>query len=814
MFTVLNSYRDANGVLLYAVQDFSSGADLEIITEDELKLLVDMSLQIKDINDNLVTLSGDTLNLSVEDITEQINEDIEANSSDDEDDDIYGIYGDYDEEESEEESEEEEYEEDDMDFSDYDAFDDLLEEDDPEGSVVSKLYELLTEEQIVVLRRYYLWFSQRLFEDAQKDPTMGFKNKARMIQKKNSLNNLRGDGDWRYAGFLDTGSKRAGYTCSLGHPIRYMHLAWDITKGDIETSFFGEDYNLDYESVIASNDCIIFGIKCIGDFFEVDSDCIKALQRAQRDSLKDMAIMYDIYESGNVQEVKDSFKLLDEVLARVDRISLMRKDNPIVPLSVSSFYDQFRKADLIPPKSLIQEIRSCLVGWTDGKHYFSNKWTGELRYPYSKFTESLGLILGKRYKEEASVINFRDIYGGRAYTFVDCLTTYIYIMFTYEICGYYKYNADTNKDEGGKSKPVRYTFDMHYKHTTENLFSDFEYSLTFLKDLFEIARISCKYERENRTQYTIDVYRGYGDTEDSIEKHNIFDSYNSVVRCLPADYDKEHGTNLESYVSILPTLSNLKTVRPLRNTNWVTVNNDKVSARELVDVLVQKDSDFNTLFEDLKKWLEVRNTTQLNKYKAEKKLEEEEKERKRQEEERILAELEAKKLKEQEEKRIEEEEKRKLTEANSTSTSSIDASSVDSPKKVVEYLSSMDLSAYKKSDKFALDVLDTLKRSGKEPTDRQFQYIQPFFEKVSGKKYEGVGKAPEKVKLFEKPDIQKAILWVNRNTDTAEELGRNLGIENLGKTLQIIASIEKWGTISDRQMKYAEIAVKIYEARP
>ena len=126
----------------------------------------------------------------------------------------------------------------------------------------------------------------------------------------------------------------------------------------------------------------------------------------------------------------------------------------------------------------------------------------------------------------------------------------------------------------------------------------------------------------------------------------------------------------------------------------------------------------------------------------------------------------------------------------------------------------MDLSAYKKSDKFALDVLDTLKRSGKEPTDRQFQYIQPFFEKVSGKKYEGVGKAPEKVKLFEKPDIQKAILWVNRNTDTAEELGRNLGIENLGKTLQIIASIEKWGTISDRQMKYAEIAVKIYEARP
>ena len=65
MFTVLNSYRDADGVLLYAVQDFSSGADLEIMTEDELKLLVDMSLQIKDINDNLVTLSGDTLNLSV-----------------------------------------------------------------------------------------------------------------------------------------------------------------------------------------------------------------------------------------------------------------------------------------------------------------------------------------------------------------------------------------------------------------------------------------------------------------------------------------------------------------------------------------------------------------------------------------------------------------------------------------------------------------------------------------------------------------------------------------------------------------------------
>ena len=122
-----------------------------------------------------------------------------------------------------------------------------------------------------------------------------------MLLLKKQLDSLKSNGDWRYAGWLDTGGTQYGYTCTLGHPLRYLHLAWDITIGDIEECFFGEEYNVDYEKIIQSNHCIVFGSKCIGDFFEVDKECVAALRRTQTDSLKDMALLYDIYSSEDVE---------------------------------------------------------------------------------------------------------------------------------------------------------------------------------------------------------------------------------------------------------------------------------------------------------------------------------------------------------------------------------------------------------------------------------------------------------------------------------------------------------------------------------
>lgn len=792
MFTVINSYVDPNGTLLYAVQDYDTpNSDLEIITEDELKLLVSLNLPMKDINNNILKLDGDNLNVQVEDITEYMAEDEDYDDPEEYDEDDYE---DTTEEDDEDYEDEEDYTEEDYDDYEDDYDDEYIEEDeDPEGSVVSKLYELLNEDQIKVLRRYYLWYSQRLFEDAQKDPTMGFKNKNKMVKKRDSLNQIRADGDWRYAGFLDTGSRYAGYTCSLGHPLRYMHLAWDITVGDVETCFFGEDYNIDYESVINSNNCVIFGIKCIGDFFEVDSDCIKSLQRAQRDSLKDMSILYELYSGNNVDEIKNSFNLLDTIVEKIAhhdaKFKLVHLDTFefTIPASMVNLYKQFRDADLVPPKSLIQEIRSCMVGWSDGKHYFSNKWAGELRYPTDKFKVTLKAVLGNKSNDFVNTLSSYGTQRGYISRADDVFYNYSYLMFAYECCGFYKYDAETNKDEGGRSKPVKYALSNLYKYNTHNLFDDFEFSLNYLKTLFQFTSFLAGIQ----PKYPISIYKGYDytTTEDLGYSYSFY-SLKSIIE----DYEKETGQSIQDCIKQFDIVrryfrdSFASSSRRLMDLK-LPMSNDKLvlaSTKEGVESII---NNFVKVYNDLESYVNDRNN-------------------------KIIAEEMSKKLEEEakaaEKKKEQEEAERKALEAQNK------MADINTPKKVVDYLKTQDLSNLSKDFDFPKQVLDTLIRSGKEPSDKQFRHIKRLFEEVTKVKYSGVELGSERVKLIDRDDIKNAIDWCksNRTSELDEKLIQALGKnEPSDKIFDIFESIQKYGTISERQMKYALAAKQVYEER-
>jgi hypothetical protein len=800
----LNSYKD-KGVVAYAVRDFESGSELEIITEEELKLLISLNLVMKDMKGNTVTLTGDTLNLDVDDITELVNED-DSSEEDDYADDLYY----FDEDESDEEIEEDE--DDDEAFYDYDDFEEeIIEDEEPEGSVVSKLYEQLNEEQIRTLKRYYLWYSQRLFTDAQKDPTLGLKDKNKIKAKKNALNQLRGDGEWRYAGFLDTGSRDAGYTCTLGHPLRYMHLAWDITKGDIETCFFGENYNKDFESVINSNDCIIYGIKCIGDFFEVNADCISNLQRAQRESLRDMAIIYEFYQNNQVETALGSYDFMDEVVKNINKKDLKGKilgDNykPIIPYSMAAFYMQFREQKMIPPKSLIQGIRNCIVGWTDGTVYFQSKWAGVLHYPEDSFISNVIPTALKFKKVDEHLLDDFNIGVIKRCLyptcFADFILHYVYVAFTYEICGIYKYDAETNKDEGGRSKGVKQTLKTHYVYNTQSIFSDFNYSLDFCNKLIRINNIL----KDFKNSYYIKNFPiSVVPSEDTATAIGLYLSNISNDRVIDVikDFDKEYDTNLYDIMLLFSNLNSAfnraryKPHSPFTSVLYSarTEDDGKFNLDDVYTVVSENYTKFLELYEKLKAFLEERNQSYIDTYN------------------RNLAE--AERIKEEERQRILEEERLEQERQEELKKKTSD---IDTPKKLIEYIKEH------KSDKslgsafkLSLDILDTVVTSGKEPSNRQLYHLKKLYKELSGVEYTGIGaEENSRIELANRKDLKDAIDYILANKNLISEcithLSKNVTSDEK-KFEDILNSIVKFGKISERQMYYAEAAKAVYDLK-
>lgn len=799
MYTVLNSYKDNTGVTFYAIKDFSdTSGDIEVISESDLSLLIITDLSAKTQSGEKVEYKNNSLICNVEDVTEQLNSQMEEASEEEYDD--YDDYNDYDADEETEEDEDS-YEEDEDSYEDYEFYEDDIE--DAEGSIVSKLYDLLTEEQRKVLKRYYLWYSQRIFTDAQKDPTLGFKSKARMISKKKQLDSLKGNGDWRYAGWLDTGGTQYGYTCTLGHPLRYLHLAWDITIGDIEECFFGEEYNVDYEKIIQSNHCIVFGSKCIGDFFEVDKECVAALRRTQTDSLKDMALLYDIYSSEDVESVNKSFELLDSIMAKLTlkdtKGRALKKDYiSLLPSGMELLYKQFRELNMIPPKSLVQEIRSTMVGWTDGSRYFLNRWTGHLRYPTQKLNDVLSVLVSKQYKDTIALLDYKSVQLGYCSSIEEIASAFITVLFEYELCGYYKYNADTQKDEGGKSKPVREAFARLYNESLTGVVTDMTYSIsTIEKLLWFCVNLSSFKNTWRHSVYTFD-YPITGSDSETMQA-SILDEHDSTVQEISDTFKAETGVDLESEVTILKTGYMFFVQVSKNSSNYVRKKYaDFFKTNEALEFSIEDIyNKLSSTFESFKNHYQTFSTTWIEAYKT-KKFDEV---KQKKEAERLEKEEQERLAKEEEAKRIAEKQKAKESVSN-----------IDTPKKVVEYLLNSDLSGLSKDWDLPKNILETVKKSGKEPSDRQFYHIRRLYKQVTGVDYDGVGFIKEKTKLSDKPELEKAVDYILANQDLAEKCIKELPSNHTATTskfLGVLTSIKRWGTMSENQLPYAQAALEV-----
>ena len=118
---------------------------------------------------------------------------------------------------------------------------------------------------------------------------------------------------------------------------------------------------------------------------------------------------------------------------------------------------------------------------------------------------------------------------------------------------------------------------------------------------------------------------------------------------------------------------------------------------------------------------------------------------------------------------------------------------------VVNYLNSIDVSTIQGLT-FPKQVWATVSRSKSVPSEKQLKYLMQLYDAGHGIEPTEVRK--DVVKLSERPDLEEAIDWLikDENKNRVEE-----------RTSMICYSIKKYGTISERQMKYALEALAVYE---
>ena len=853
MYKVLNSSR-MNNLLYYSVSDGTD--DLEFLSEIDLKMLIYLGVDLHDKNNNKLVLNeNDEIIGDIEDITSQM-----AQSVDDDDDDLmfeltddereeledddfdyaddYETddefsevnesedsdldYDDFEVDEDEESEEEDDSEEGmDIEFDSIEDFDDFESDDenedvdedlediydddfedsiDEEDSVVKKLYALLSDEQVKILKRYYLWYSRRFFDSEAYncDISTRFKVQSNFIRKQKKLKELRGDSEYRYVGYIDTGSVYFGAKCSLGHPIRYIHIAWDIKYGDIDTMFFGEDYNADFERLLESEHCITFGIRCMGDFFEKNAEFLRVLTRVQNRSLKDMELLYTIYAGNNVEDAKKSLEPMDRMLKRIkvlDAKQAMVEDKPFLPRETVLLYEQFRNMDMLPPKSLVQEIRSCIVGWTDGNNFFENKWVSELKVPnLDVFRERLVKLFGKEYED---LLKHYITYGKMKYYYsgIDSsLYNYITLLFCYKICGVYAFNAQDSKDEGGTSAIVRSTLGILTDCNLSSKFDSPDYSLEYCKKLLLLASMLLK---KDISDFSAKVISGEGYSEDEYSYADIVNlDYYGVDTSDVSEYFKDEIHSINIIKSVFNDIHShfYSYNRRYRDKSEIDYGDEHYILSNLdssIDLLNRIYSDFESL--------KVNVDNKVESFNENKKKEIADKIAKREEEKR----LEEERKRKEEEERLEQERLRKEKEE-------AEAKVINTRDKVIKFLGDSDLSAFDSDTSYALGVklVNQFKDSSKKPSDKQFKHIQRLYESLTKVPYRGDGYL-DFITLDTRPDIVDALNKADNDKSLLDKTISHLGRGDVDKLSGIIFNIRKYGIISTSQAAYTNALLEV-----
>ena len=199
----------------------------------------------------------------------------------------------------------------------------------------NNIYDFLNENQIKVIQKYYGIYTKFLFKRL-----MGSLRLQVSPSKAKKLIELKGSGMWEFAGMVDM-RVRGAATCELGHPLRYVYYAQNVTNGEI----------------------LQFGSRCVGDFFSIDDEGIKALSKVKEVMFNEMkelvAISYlNLYKEHYLYDCGDLGKFLFYI--GIDNLDKIEKYNSLLDMVRS-----FISVNLPLPMSLIEQINQSNISFED-----------------------------------------------------------------------------------------------------------------------------------------------------------------------------------------------------------------------------------------------------------------------------------------------------------------------------------------------------------------------------------------------------------------------------------------------------------------
>ena len=128
---------------------------------------------------------------------------------------------------------------------------------------ISEVFSKLNEEQKEIIKQLSIKKSKENF------------NKTRY---KGMIND---SGEWIYNGCYDTGRMGNG-KCTNGHSLRYAHIAVNVKTGEK----------------------IVFGIKCIHEFFNITDEKQKEIEKSFNEANKIIKTIYEMVNSGNTNYIE------------------------------------------------------------------------------------------------------------------------------------------------------------------------------------------------------------------------------------------------------------------------------------------------------------------------------------------------------------------------------------------------------------------------------------------------------------------------------------------------------------------------------
>lgn len=154
----------------------------------------------------------------------------------------------------------------------------------------NNLYSYLNSAEQSLIQKYYELYTVELFKRLRGTLRLNVSE-----SKAKRLVDLKGDGGWNFSGMVDKGKVGAEH-CELGHALRYCYYAKNTVNGSV----------------------LKFGVTCVGDFFDLDTNGVKSLNKVKETMLKEIKEIIAIRQLKLTEEhTKYDLDLYGRLLNRV-----------------------------------------------------------------------------------------------------------------------------------------------------------------------------------------------------------------------------------------------------------------------------------------------------------------------------------------------------------------------------------------------------------------------------------------------------------------------------------------------------------------